>query len=159
MIPVGLRIGSNLGICRSALRQEIAWDGFNVASLSPTATLLLHVITSARDDSLLKFLKCYYSWGYIQLSAGWLSQSQCGFRIWCARLPYRRASLSMTEWRTSLFETRSFSWSTSWLSRTFPSTKLSPWYPQGRSTNYYRLDQKRKFGILLLLALRTCWSW
>ena len=51
-----------------------------------------------------------------------------------------RASLSMTKWRTSLFETRSFSWSTSWLSRTFSGAKLSPWYPQGRSRNYFRLD-------------------
>ena len=65
----------------------------------------------------------------------------------------------MTEWRTSLFEIRSFSWSASWLSRTFPSAKLSPWYPQGRSTNYLRLDPYRKLGVLLLLALRTCWRW
>ena len=44
-------------------------------------------------------------------------------------------------WRTSYPETRSFSWSDSWLRRTLPVAKLSPWYPQGRSTDYFWLDQ------------------
>ena len=54
--------------------------------------------------------------------------------------PFRRAFLSMVQWRTSYPETRSFSWSDSWLGRTLPSAKLSPWYPQGCSTDYFRLD-------------------
>ena len=53
---------------------------------------------------------------------------------------FRRASLSMTQWRSSWTETRGFSWSDSWFRRTLPASQLSPWYPQGRSTNYFRLD-------------------
>ena len=71
--------------------------------------------------------------------------------------PFRRSSLSMVKCRTSYPDKRSFFWSDSWLGRTLPTAKLSPWYPQGRSTDYFRLDPKRKFGIVFLLALRTCW--
>ena len=71
--------------------------------------------------------------------------------------PFRRESLSMTLWRTSWPETRSFPWSDSWLSRTLPAAKVSPWYPQGRSTSYFGLDPCRKFSIFFLLALWTCW--
>ena len=54
--------------------------------------------------------------------------------------PFWRGSLSMTLWRTSYPEKRSFSWSNSWLIRTLPAAKLSPWYSQGCSTDYLRLD-------------------
>ena len=66
-------------------------------------------------------------------------------------------SLSITLWRTSYLETRSLSWSDSWLVWTLPAAKLSSRYPQSRSTDYLRLDPQRKFGIFFFLALRTCW--
>ena len=54
---------------------------------------------------------------------------------------FRRASLLMTQWRTSYtLETRSFSWSDSQLGRTLPTTKLPSWYPQGHSTDHFGLD-------------------
>ena len=72
---------------------------------------------------------------------------------------FSRATLTMIQQRTSCPETRSFSWSDSRLGRTLPVAKLSPRYSQGRSTDYFRLDPQRKFGIFFLLAIWTCWCW
>ena len=72
--------------------------------------------------------------------------------------PFRISSLSMAKSGTWYPEERNFSWSDSWLGRTLPIAKLSSWYTQGRSTDYFRLDQERQLGFFFLLALRTCWD-